>query len=83
MTSFFFSIFGNCGFIFDSYVHVLLVFDSLTYFQKIKYKSWFDLSIIRQKIVWVAYILIFKNEKLTQKIHRLQDLKSCIPDRSS
>ena len=82
MTSFFFSIFGNCGFIFDSYVHVL-VFDSLTYFQKIKYKSWFDLSIIRQKIVSVAYILIFKNEKLTQKIHRLQDLKSCIPDPSS
>ena len=82
MTSFF-SIFGNCGFIFDSHVHVLLVFDSLTYFQKIKYKSWFDLSIIRQKIAWVAQILIFKNEKLTQKIHRLQDFKSFIRDPSS
>ena len=59
------------------------VFYSLTYFQKIEYKSWFDLSIIRQNIVWVAYILIFKNVKLPQKIHRLQDFKSFIPDPSS
>jgi hypothetical protein len=45
-------------FIFDSLVRVLLVFYSWTYFQKIKNKSWFDLSIIRQKIVWVTYISI-------------------------
>ena len=69
------------GFIFDSHVRVLLVFYSRTYFQNIKYKSMFDLSIFRQKIVWVAWI--FKNIKLTHKNSNNKNFKSFDLDPSS